>query len=423
MTFSKLTITLVLLCIYFQVQAQELPKPQQKVKLFMDCSSTWCDLTFIRSEINIVDFVFDRLAADVHVLVTTQTMGNGGDTYQMIFFGQKNFSGQKDTLRFNMLPLATEVEIRDKLLTYLKVGLVPYVAKTDMLKHITLNMKRSEGDTSRVILERDNWNYWVFRVGANGSMNVDQNYVNTDLNGSFSANRTTEKLKVDFRLSTGKNRSVYDYENEFGEEESFTVINTRYNFNNTLVLAINDHWSYGYYLFMRNSTFSNYQYAVRFIPAIEYNIFPYKEVNNKYLAFSYGIDFIYNNYYDKTIYNKMSEGLMGHSAQVVAAFNQKWGTLSSSVNYSNFFHDWKQFSLEMNLRAEVRVTGNLSFFAYAFGGLTRNQVFISSGGASVEDVLARRRQLASGYNFGTFFGVNYRFGSILNNFVNPRFSD
>jgi len=423
MTLRKLTTTLAFLCIYVQIQAQELPKPQQRIKLFMDCTDTWCDLTYIRSEINIIDFVFDRIAADVHVLVTSQTMGNGGDKYQMIFYGQKNFSGHKDTLRFNMLPLATEVEVRDKLLTYLKIGLVPYVAKTDMLKHITLSMKRSEGDTSRVVLERDNWNYWVFRVGANGSMNVDQNYINTDLNGSFSANRTTEKLKVDFRLSTGKNRSVYDYENELGEEESFTVINTRYSLNNTLVLAINDHWSYGYYLFMRNSTFSNYQYAVRFIPAIEYNIFPYKEVNNKYLAFSYGVDFIYNNYYDKTIYNKMDEGLLGHSAQVVSSFNQKWGTLSSSINYSNFFYNWELFSLEMNLRAEVRVTGNLSFYAYAFGGITRNQVFIASGGASVEDVLARRRQLASGYNFGTFFGINYRFGSILNNFVNPRFSD
>ena len=119
----------------------------------------------------------------------------------------------------------------------------------------------------------------------------------------------------------------------------------------------------------------------------------------------------------------MNENLMGHSARIVSSFNQKWGTLSSSIYYDAFFHDLKQMSLEINIQADVRLTGNLSFWAFAFGGLTRNQVFIPKGGTSVEDVLSRRRQLASGYNFGTYFGISYRFGSMLNNFVNPRFTD
>jgi hypothetical protein len=131
------------------------------------------------------------------------------------------------------------------------------------------------------------------------------------------------------------------------------------------------------------------------------------------------VDLIHNNYYDETIYNKLNENIFGHSARIVSRFNQKWGTLNSTINYTNYFHDWNFYSLEINAEAEVRINGNLSFYVYAFGGLTRNQVFIPKGSASIEDVLARRRQLASGYKFG----LSYRFGSILNNFVNPRFSD
>ncbi|MEK7199169.1 MAG: hypothetical protein AAB212_04530, partial [Bacteroidota bacterium] len=73
----------------------------QKIKLFVDCSSTWCDLAFIKTEVNYVDFVLDNKAADVHALITQQINGGGGSRYQLIFYGQNNFEGQSDTLRFN----------------------------------------------------------------------------------------------------------------------------------------------------------------------------------------------------------------------------------------------------------------------------------------------------------------------------------
>ncbi|MCU0356902.1 MAG: hypothetical protein MUE95_04930 [Cyclobacteriaceae bacterium] len=422
MTFTSRLLAVALLLVQCISYAQAQPS-NNRLKLFMDCSNTWCDLNFIRTEINIVDFVVDRMAADVHALVTSQTQGNGGDQYQIIFYGQKRFSSMRDTLRFSVPPVTTEVEVRERLVNHLKFGLVPFIAKTDMINYMSIGMRRPDSTMNRTVDERDSWNYWVFRVGANGNMSLDQNYLNTNLNSSLSANRTTEETRAEFRLSTGRNRAVYKYEDENGVEQSFTVINTSYNLNHTLVLAINDHWSYGYYLFLRNSTFSNFQNSVRLIPAMEYNIFPYKEVNNKYLAFGYGIELTHNNYYEETLYNKMEESLLGHSARLVSRFNQKWGSLNGSIYYNNFWHDWSLYSIELNLEADVRVTGNLSFYVYAFGGVTRNQVFIPKGSASPEDVLTRRRQLASNYNFGMWFGINYRFGSMLNNFVNPRFTD
>jgi hypothetical protein len=36
-------------------------------------------------------------------------------------------------------------------------------------------------------------------------------------------------------------------------------------------------------------------------------------------------------------------------------------------------------------------------------------------------VLTQQRQLQTGYRYFTNFGISYRFGSIFNNVVNPRF--
>ncbi len=69
----------------------------------------------------------------------------------------------------------------------------------------------------------------------------------------------------------------------------------------------------------------------------------------------------------------------------------------------------------------MRVTGGLSFYISAFGGLTRDQFFLQKGSATSQEVLARQRQLASGYSYYINLGFSFRFGSKLNNFVNPRF--
>ena len=67
--------------IFFSVSAQNEAKIPGKLRVFIDCSSTWCDMSFIRTEINLVDFMLDRVAADVHLLVTEQNTGSGGSSY------------------------------------------------------------------------------------------------------------------------------------------------------------------------------------------------------------------------------------------------------------------------------------------------------------------------------------------------------
>ena len=135
--------------IFISASAQKDAKIPGKIKVFIDCSSTWCDMSFIRTEINLVDFMLDRVAADVHVLVTEQNTGSGGSSYQLIFFGQNNFKNQQDTLHFNTDPNATDFEERDMLIKYMKLGLAPYVAKTTAAKDVVISFKRTGDENDK----------------------------------------------------------------------------------------------------------------------------------------------------------------------------------------------------------------------------------------------------------------------------------
>ncbi|MEO7394423.1 MAG: hypothetical protein ABIU11_05725 [Chitinophagaceae bacterium] len=406
------------------VFSQPAIRTTDKLKVFIDCSSTWCDMSFIRTEINLVDFMLDRIAADVHVLVTEQNTGSGGSKYQLIFFGQNNFKSLQDTLSFNTGGNATQFEKRDALIKYLKLGLIPFISKTAVAKDVDISLKQTivqsdkkdDGNTTA----KDPWNYWVFRLGTNGNINADEVYKSFRYSGNFSANRTTEDLKVGISGSASKNKSTFEYETTSGFEK-FTVNNHNFDFSHFLVKSINSHWSYGYEFKYNQSTFSNNKGRAYFKTAVEYDIFPYKEVNNKLFTISYGINVRNNKYYDTTIYEKLHETLLGHGIEAAISFNQKWGSTSVGINYHNYLHNWKFFNVGVNAYTNVRITGGLSFYIALFGGLTRDQIFLPKGGASPQEVLTRRRQLASGYNYYTSFGITYRFGSNLNNFVNPRF--
>jgi hypothetical protein len=51
----------------------------------------------------------------------------------------------------------------------------------------------------------------------------------------------------------------------------------------------------------------------------------------------------------------------------------------------------------------------------------RDQLYLAKGKLTDEQILLRRRKLASKYSYFAGIGLSYSFGSIFNNVVNPRF--
>jgi len=65
------------------------------LKVFIDCNT--CDVEFIKRKIDFVNYVRDTKEAQVHILFTKQTAGNGGKEYGFIFIGEKEFKGKNKT--------------------------------------------------------------------------------------------------------------------------------------------------------------------------------------------------------------------------------------------------------------------------------------------------------------------------------------
>lgn len=387
------------------------------LRVFLDCQSS-CDKDFIKREINFVDYVNDRFQSNIFILINSQITGSGGREYSLQFSGRENFNGVEDTLNYFRPATATNDEDRILLVQSLKMGLVKYIARTDKGKDLIISFKTDtlSNLASAEIPAKDPWNLWIFNVGVNGYMNGDKNYSSKSFNSNASASRITEKHKTTTSISYNINQ------NRFGEgEDAFKFTNKSYRGSNTTVWSISEHFSSGFYFSALKSDFANYDSFLDFSPAIEYNLFPYKESNNHYVGFMYKIGPRHLNYKEETIYFKLSETRFQHNLSLNLSFNQKWGQVSGSAMYGHYFHNFSKNRLSFSTYTDIRLYKGLSLTFNGFYAFQRDQLNIVKGNITNEDLLTRRRQLDSNYSFYTSFGVRYRFGSLFNNVVNPRF--
>ena len=93
--------------------------------VFIDCED--CDMDHIRTEINFVNFVTETKESDIHIIIITQTTGSGGQFFTLQFIGQNQFREMSDTIQFNSSPDDTFSIRRQKLVTFIKLGLVSFL--------------------------------------------------------------------------------------------------------------------------------------------------------------------------------------------------------------------------------------------------------------------------------------------------------
>ena len=126
--------------------------------------------------------------------------------------------------------------------TSIAAALVRYLARTSSAQRpaVTYTPAKST-DSSVATATRDPWNAWVFSVSANGNGNREENYSSLHVNARVAANRVT------------------------------------------------DAWKRRRHLNQRAST--------RLTPAVEYDLFPYKESTRRQLRCQYGVGIRGFNYY------------------------------------------------------------------------------------------------------------------------------
>jgi hypothetical protein len=380
-------------------------------KVYVDCIS--CDMDYIRTEITFVNHVRDRTEAQIHILITTQATGSGGTEYTLTFSGQKEFAGNDNVLIYVSNKIDTADEIRKGLVEILKIGLVPYAAKTPIANRLTVSYQDNVKPTS----VEDKWDSWVFNLNGRGYFNGEQLTRYYSLSGQFSANRVTPEFKFRSTIYAGRNSDRFTY----GDD---VIVSTSKNQNLQVlgVKSISDHWSIGAGLTAFSSTYSNIKLAVQPAPAIEYNVFKYSESTRRQLRFLWKPSYNSYHYYTETIYDKTSERLWGESFSTALELKEKWGSISNWFEAFHYFSDIKKNHMELSSEISVRLFKGLSFNLYGSFSRIHDQLSLAKGEASLEEVLLRRQQLATSYSYYASIGLSYTFGSIYSNVVNPRFN-
>jgi hypothetical protein len=408
LTFLCLISTSFSFCQEEEIDIEELKK--QAPKVFIDCSM--CDIDYTRTEITFVNYVRDRKEADIHVLVTSLRTGAGGREYTIAFIGQNKFEGINDTQKYFTEQTDTQDEIREGMVNAMKVGLMSYVAKTPIASRIEISF-REEAQPAEV---KDKWNYWVFRISGGAYTRGEESYKYKSINGSVSASRVTEELKITLSAS------VYHYRDDFTYEDE-VIVSTQDSmyFSGLFVKGLNDHWSVGFFLSAESSTYENINFSIVPQPAIEYNLFPYSESTRRQLRFLYRIGLNSVRYREETIYDKMSENLWSENLSITFDVREKWGSISTTLSGSHYFHDFRKYHLSLFSILSLRLFKGLNFYVLGSGSRIHDQLSLVRGEASLEEVLLRRRELESSYDYFFSIGLSFTFGSIFTNVVNPRF--
>ncbi len=383
--------------------------------LFVDCN--YCDMNYVKEQIPVVNYVRDRKDADIHVLFTSQSTGSGGTGYTLLFIGQNKFAGIDDTVKFMVNKTDSDDQSRIKMVKALKVGLVRYLSKTPFADQMDISFPKQQQPTEQ---PKDNWDYWVYRLSSNGNFSGEKNYNSTSIYNSISANRTTEDLKLNFSLSNNYRESNYSYDTPDGTQTINNITRSQYA-NASLIKAIDNNWSWGIWGSAYSSTYSNIDYSISLAPGIEYNVFPYSESNVHQLRIYYKLYHTYNKYVDETFYFKKKENLWQHTLDASLSLIEPWGSLSIGTNLQNYLDDFSNIGYGVYSSASLRLFKGFSLNFYVNYYRVGKQIELPLIGATFEEVLLRRRQLETNYNYFAYFGISYSFGSIFNNFINPRF--
>ncbi|NNF04382.1 MAG: hypothetical protein HKN17_07945 [Rhodothermales bacterium] len=364
----------------------------------------------------------DRVGADIHLLVTTERTGGGGRSYQMQFIGQGTFADLTETLTYASSSTDTENERRAGYTRLIEQGLFRFLLRTRLADRLDVIVEENgDEDEEPRAPEDDPWNFWVFNVGVDGSYEAESSRDRYEIETDLSANRVTEEWKIQFFGGMEFSEANFDV-------DEGTITNRQRNGRifGTVVNSLSDHWSAGFTTFSNTSTRSNTDFSASISPTVEYNVFPYSESSTRAILFRYEMNFRYFDYDELTIFEKTEEQVIQHQLSVRADFEQPWGSARVRLTGEQFITDYSDTMFDLY---NVRLSGFLYF--RLLRGLTldvggeissiNDQIFLPAEDASDTDVLLGRRSLPTDFEYDISMGFSYRFGSIFNNVVNPRF--
>jgi hypothetical protein len=411
-----------------QLQSRAHTATRELPRVFLDCQTRrHCDNDHFRTEIRFVNWVRDRTDADVHVIFTSTGLGGDGMQYSFDFVGRGTAAGIDDQLTYLSAGTDVAAEVVDGLTQTLRLGLIRYAVQTGLGRDLEVALANGDlaggevgeggNDNGGAAAFDDPWNYWTFRFGLSGNVDLRETRRNSRINPSLNANRVTADWKLQFSLWANlrtDRRQLQDGTWLSNDVNSWRV--------GTLVArSVSDHVSFGFDGAAFNSVQRNQRARLRAAPAVEYNYYPYDQANRRQMIAHYQLGLEFSDYYEETMYETLRETLPQHRVGIQYRQREEWGNAGVGIESSQYLHDVELYSFGFSGDISYRITRGLEINLSAGAEFTNDNIHAPIGDIDDEDILLGRRSLPSSYGYEASIGFNYRWGSSFANVVNNRF--
>jgi hypothetical protein len=309
--------------------------------------------------------------------------------------------------------------VRNKMLSKIKLGLVPFLLKTPYGEKLDLSI--TEDLLGNGFDESDPWKNWMFEIYGTGTYTSQKTYRDLSLSGSIYASKITEKIKIESGNSIGYSSTDLSYYS--GDSVMFSMKSKQKYLSsmNLFVRSLGNHCGIGGTAVFRKSDYSNLDFQVVTGPAFEVNLFEYSEASRRQFRFLYSISYEHSDYSDTTICNKLRDDLFRQQLDIIFTYLDEWGTISVSACGTNYLSNLSQYAIGATAAASIRLFKGVSFTLSGNCSYYQNQISLKKDPGDLEDFLTGQTELEKGLSYNLVIGLSYRFGSINNNAVNPRF--
>jgi hypothetical protein len=400
---------------------------QNALRVYLDCSAgrgfgRVCSGDLYRQEITFVNWVREPQDAQVHVIMTTQGAGGGGRRFIMDFMGREELGGMEDQLTYSSSPTDVEDETVQGLVLTMSAGLVRYAAAagfSDAVRIVAAEPVAEGEDGAPAATQDDPWNFWVFDIDADASIETESLQESREFGFGFEANRTTEEWKLNFRADGNFEREKFEL-----PEDSVTIHNDQDEWELSAfgVKSLGPHLGVGAELIANNSTQLNRELLVGLATGVEYNYFPYAESNRRVLLARYVVAAEAVEYQDTTIFDVLKERTYRHELGLEYDAREAWGNARIGAGASQYLDRTSAWSFRVDGFVSYRIFRGFSININGEYRKVEDQIYLSKEELEDEDILLRRRRLPTESQTELRIGLSYSFGSIYNNAVNERFS-
>ncbi len=419
---TKNYMLLIVVGLTFQLMAQDKSGQGSSVAhpvmdVYINCIS--CDFQYLKENMSYLNFSREPETADVYIIVTSLPTGSGGEEFLMELAGRQRFAAIHDTLRFTTGADMTRSGIRNLMLDRLKTALVPFLLKTSFADNITVSFDKTNESYQND--ETDKWRNWLFAIGFSGSVHEEKSFSHLSVNPSIDVSKITPDIKIEMASHVDFNRNTYRFWENDSLVDSFVSAMKDFGLSGLIVKSAGDHAGIGGLVSVKSSLFYNLKKQIIVAPAFEYNLYKYKEASRKQLVIRYIAGYEHSDYVAPTIEGNLHNRLFWHEMTIGFSVVEKFGTIDATIRGSNYLHDVSCYDLGAGFMADINICKGFSVITNFNVEYRRNQISLQGGNLSPESQLLGIQEMETEFSFNAGIGFSFRFGSINNNTVNPRF--